>query len=230
MRIPDFNRFSDPALTRWARSVSEYLRAITPQASDHILVTESVNGTTFRLRRPQRPSGTTTPTPAHPFKFIPDPEADPEAATSWRTGIIYAGTIESVHPENDSSYGTPTSIVVPASTSLYKIWIALTLNTANGAITAAALDHGANGWQTGDGDASDFPDQPTPAAAGEAPAKFYRLLSEITTSDDTERSLQRFPTTNTNLSAELAVKTFGCNISTGALETTYTMRIYPASE
>lgn len=221
MRLPDFHRFSDPQMSRWARSVCDYLRAVTPRASDHIIVEESLNGTTFRLRRPSRPGSQTAATPNHPFKFIRDPDA--VGAAAWRTGIIYAGTIEAIHPTNDSSFDTPTSIEVPASTSRYKIWATLTITPATGAITAIALDHGATGW-------AGYPAQPSPAAPGEAPSTFYRLLSEITTGDDTARTLQRFATTNTNLSAELAVKAFGCNGISGALETTYTMRLYPASE
>jgi hypothetical protein len=135
-----------------------------------------------------------------------------DSGTLANTFYVNSGTIAcgiTLHPANDTSFGSPTAIVVPASSSLYKIWLKLSITAATGAMTAVAIDSSLAGWAVADGDAVDYPtNAPASAGAGLAPTKLYILLAEITTTAAGAWTL--FPTTLTSLGAAKYLDTFTC--------------------
>jgi hypothetical protein len=135
-----------------------------------------------------------------------------DSGTLANTFQVNAGTVAcsiTLHPDNDNSQVTPLDIVVPASSTLYKVWLALTITAATGAMSALTIDSGLNGWAIADGDAVDYPtNAPASAGAGLAPTNLYILLAEITTTVEGEWTL--FPNTMTSLRAARYIQSMSC--------------------
>lgn len=104
-------------------------------------------------------------------------------ATDWRNVQVTAGRLYS-----GDVTGTAADILVPASTTAYKIWMQAT--TSLFTISSAAITHAATvgttvNWR-------DYPKVRTTtddAGNGYMPARAYILIAEVTTSDDTAQTL-----------------------------------------
>ncbi|HEY6564132.1 MAG TPA: hypothetical protein VIY86_06520, partial [Pirellulaceae bacterium] len=145
------------------------------------------------------------PRPLNPFavqQHTPDPMSP--TAADWRTLRVSGGgsTINGTHADNDGDAGTPLDIEVDESAATWFVWLALTIDTTTGDITGITIDHGPAGWAVADGDETDYPAQPAPAA-NEFPSSYYILIVDgITTSDDTDQVL--FIPTHTTQTALVA--------------------------
>ena len=140
-----------------------------------------------------------TPEPYHPFELY--------LYQSPNKIRIHSGTVNNIHPNNDDSQASPLEITIPNGSSLYKVWLAITLNVTTGAVTNMLIRHGLDGWQTSDSALTDYPTQPTTTTANENPAGLYVLLGEVSYDAPTFTIYQNILT---SLYAIRIIDSFGC--------------------
>ena len=102
-----------------------------------------------------------------------------EGWTGWRNVRVHRGLVNNTHPDNDAETASPIDILVPASSTLYKVFLDVSFTATPACITQAngltisgnTITHGAAWWS---GHPGEFP------TAG----KFYMEIGEITTGVD----------------------------------------------
>lgn len=105
-------------LTQWSRDLEAYLRSITPQPSDTVMVSRTAGGTTYQAKTTQ-PSTPYTP-PRFPFEVItqinPDTEGD---SPTYQWGILPTGKVyNSLRPNDQATFSGSNALltsVTPAS-------------------------------------------------------------------------------------------------------------------
>ena len=200
-----------PKLTAWLNQLREFTIQGEIQSATGYNINRTTGGTSLVFRRSGSDGGAggaAGDTPFLLYQFTPSPSVP---ASDWRTIRILAGTVNDQHPVNDDSQPTPITIVVPAETSLYKVWLDCDIITAAGATQGTiptggvTIAHGAAGW-------SGYPAQPAgDSGTGAPPAKLYILLGEVTTSDDTAKVLTLVQNIFTALRADMVAFDLSCS-------------------
>jgi hypothetical protein len=199
------------AFARWVRKLVGHLNSLVLTVEPPLyLRDDGPQGKHLSIKLSSTPPQE-MPVIKHPFQiyqYTPDPENP--AASDWRTVRINGGTLNNQHPDNDDTQASPLTVVIPASTTLYKIWLDATIMKENddpnqGQVTALTLRHGASGWPG-------YPAQPSPnLATGETPDHLYILIGEVTTSNDTDKVLTIPPqSTQTALGCGLQAYNISC--------------------
>jgi len=155
-------------------------------------LTQLSSGTSLRLPKRSRrrfmggaAGVVATQFPFQLYQHTPDP--DNPTVSDWRTFRVRGGLVNNQHPDNDDTAAIPLDIVVPESSTLYKVYIEVLIDAADGpqqgTVVSSTIMHGSTGWPL-------FPDQPDGSSTtGAPPDKFYVLIGEITTSDDTAQTV-----------------------------------------
>lgn len=198
-----------PEAARWCNWLREFVLQSELQPSIGYNINRTTGGTSLVFRRSGSDgsgSGAAGDTPFLLYQFTPSPSVP---ASDWRTIRVLAGTVNDQHPNNDDSQPTPITIVVPASTSLYKAWLDIDIITAagetQGTVSGVTIAHGATGW-------SGYPAQPAgDSETGAPPAKLYVLLGEVTTGDDTGQALTLTQNILTALRADMIGYDIACS-------------------
>jgi hypothetical protein len=174
--------FGQPVSARDARARDDQARANIPGHSPGTLTDRKPGGTTVSSLpefRQRRHGSTFINFPFRVFQYAP---TGSPAASDWRTFRVHHGRVllesdaeKQLDPDNDDAAGTPTNIIVPASSDFAKIYLRVTFAISGGVATvddssATILGTDDSGW-TGWPDTLDA-------------THFYFLLAEIETSAD----------------------------------------------
>lgn len=184
MPIRPQDRFAgQPISARDQRASNDQHRQAQLTVAGHARLSRGPGGTVIYVPKPppvaQKRS---TPVVRFPFQIYQYSAGNP--VSDWRTFRVRRGYSNSQAPSNDDASGAPITVVVPASSTLYKFWLEITIQNDPtvgnyGIPTGLSINHGADGW-------SGYPGQPDfDTDTGQPAAMYYVLIGEITTSADT---------------------------------------------
>jgi hypothetical protein len=177
----------------WNRLLDELQRNTIVSVASPLMLSQDTSGQRLGIIMPQQQLSTSATIP--PFRIYQHSASPAAPTTDWRTVAVKSGMVNAVIPSGTDDENPDPLIVVPASTTAFKIWIECTVET-DGSVSAVAIDSGATGW-------TDYPDQPAPTVSGEPASAFYILLGTVTTSNDTLKTLTISQIINTHLQALL---------------------------
>lgn len=173
---------ADGAAARHQRLLDEIRRNTIVSVGPGIRLISRANGKHLALTKYPKDFIVGLPSSAQPFEVFVYPAGTDtgEGWTGWRNVRVHRGLINETHPDNDAEGSTPLDILVPASTTDYKLYLEVlfTLTPAcvdansNLQVTANSIKYGAGWWS---GHAGEFP------SAG----KFYMEIATVTTGVDT---------------------------------------------
>lgn len=164
---------------QYFRELHDFLRNLRILDSDDVRVVGGPGGMSLELVKRSTQAGEDTE--QHPYEIYQHAADPTNETTDWRTVAVHEGYVNSTLLPTGTDKDSPVPvIVIPESTTDYKIWIDCAITTSGddiGQVASASIEHGATGW-------AGYPDQPLAGTPGEAPAHLYILLGEVTTSDD----------------------------------------------
>jgi hypothetical protein len=182
---------------------------------------ETPTGTIPHLHLNPTPRPIPASTPLHPWQVFQHPATTPNPTSDWRTVRVRYGSVNNAWPKKDGADtfdpdfgngGDDTDIVIPASTTGFKIYLKLTLVTADGAsqgnVTKSAIVANASGW-------NGYPQQPEGDwLSGAPPTEMFLLIGECdTTAEGTGPGDQKL-TIRQNLISNIWTDMYGFELVT----------------